>query len=55
MEHAPLSLMVALTLSFVAIGLLTIVFEVPPILIVIIFMAAYAAHLEYRLRSKDET
>jgi hypothetical protein len=55
MEQVPLGFMVAVTLSFVAMGLLVIAFDVSPILIAIIFMAGYAIYLEYYIRSKNGT
>jgi hypothetical protein len=55
MGQMPLGFMIAVTLSFVAMGLLVIAFDVSPILIAIIFMAGYAIYLEYYIRSKNGT
>jgi hypothetical protein len=52
---SPDGLLVTVTLCFIAIGLLIIVFDVSPMLIVIIFMAGYMVYLEYDIRSKNRT
>jgi hypothetical protein len=51
MEPVPLSFMIAVTLGFVLAGLLNSIADVPPMLIVVLFMGGLAACLEYYLRS----
>jgi hypothetical protein len=52
MEQVPLRFLVAVTIGFVLAGLLTSIGNVPPILIVILFMGGLAACLECYIRSK---
>jgi hypothetical protein len=52
MEQVPLSFLVAVTIGFVLAGLLNTITDVPPVLIVILFMGGLAAYLEYYFRSK---
>jgi hypothetical protein len=54
MGQVPLSMLVAVTLGFVAGGLLNAVPDPSPRLIVILIMGGIAALLEYHVRSKDQ-